>query len=331
VPRTALSQPLLRPRRNVHTRHFADMAALLVSGLRLLTITRGRNIGIHGPTPIGACMAKPGGESAAYVLGHSDRELDRLRRQAKLVDPITRQYLVEAGIGPGMRVLDIGCGAGDVSFLAGALVGPTGHVVGVDRAPAALEKARARAREKSLSNVTFLECDLATMRFDKLFDAVVGRYVMCFQPDPVALLRTIAGVARPGGIVMFHEPERDLMRSYPASPIYDRACRWLGEAYRRSGVDVSIGTKLYSMFQDAGLPAPTMRLQAIIGGANALDEIHLDADQAMIVADDIIRLGVATAQELQIETLFDRIVEEMTANRSVIVGRGEIGVWSRRP
>ena len=275
-------------------------------------------------------MAKPEGEAAKYVLGHSDRELERLRLQAKLVDPITRQFLIEAGIGPGMRVLDIGCGAGDVAFLAGALVGTTGQVVGVDRAAAALEKARARAKEKSLSNVTFRESDLAAMEFDESFDAVIGRYVMCFQPDPVALLGKIAGLLRPGGIVAFHEPDRDLMRSYPPAPTYDLACRWLSETYRRSGVDVSIGTKLYSMFQDAGLPAPTMRLHAIVGGASALDEIHLDADQATIVAADIVRLGVATADELQIETLFDRIVAEMAANRSVIVGRGEIGVWSRR-
>jgi ubiquinone/menaquinone biosynthesis C-methylase UbiE len=274
-------------------------------------------------------MARPEGNAAPYVLGHSDRELERLRLQAKLVDPITRQFLVEAGIGPSMRVLDIGCGAGDVTFLAASLVGPTGHVVGVDRVAAALEKARTRAKEKSLSNVTFRESDLAVMEFDVLFDAVIGRYVLCFQPDPVALLRKIAGLMRSGGVAMFHEPDRALMHSYPPAPTYDRACRWVSETYRRSGVDVEIGPKLYSIFQDAGLPAPTMRLHAIIGGACASDEIHLDADQAMIVAGDIVRLGVATADELQIGTLFDRIVEEMQMNGSVIVGRGEIGVWSR--
>jgi tRNA A58 N-methylase Trm61 len=76
------------------------------------------------------------GENANdYVLGHSARELERLRRQAQLVNPITRQYLIEAGIAPGMRVLDIGSGAGDVAFLAAELVGLSGQVVGVDRSP----------------------------------------------------------------------------------------------------------------------------------------------------------------------------------------------------
>ena len=72
-----------------------------------------------------------------------------------------------------------------------------------------------------------------------------------------------------------------------------------------------------------------MRLHAVIGGANALDEVHLDADQAVVLANDIVERGIATASELGVETLVDRIIEEMTANRSVIVGRGEIGAWSR--
>ena len=167
------------------------------------------------------------------------------------------------------------------------------------------------------------------MEFDQPFDAAVGRYVLCFQPDPIGLLRKIAGLVRRGGIILFNEPDRQQMRSFPPTPTYDQACRWLGETYRLSGVDVSIGIKLYSLFKAAGIEAPTMRLHAVIGGEKALDEVHLDADQAMVLADDIVRLGVATASELGIETLAERIVEEMAANQSVIVGRAEIGAWSQ--
>src|SRR5712691_4803629 len=85
----------------------------------------------------------------AYSLGHSDRELTRLRVQARLVNPITRRFLVEAGIAPGMRVLDVGSGVGDVAFLAAQLVGDTGEVVGTDRSAAALAVARGRAAEQS--------------------------------------------------------------------------------------------------------------------------------------------------------------------------------------
>ena len=76
------------------------------------------------------------------------------------------------------------------------------------------------------------------MAFDERFDAVIGRYVLCFQPDPVGLLKTIARLVRPGGIILFHEADRAQMRSYPPSPAYDRMCQWLSEVYRRSGMDV---------------------------------------------------------------------------------------------
>ena len=129
-------------------------------------------------------MIKPNRGAETYVLGHSDRELERLRRQAQLIDPITLQFLTEAGVGKGMRVLDVGSGAGDVAFLAANLVGRAGQVVGVDRSAAALGRARTRAEENLLVNVTFRESELSAIAFDQGFDAAVGRYVLCFQPDP---------------------------------------------------------------------------------------------------------------------------------------------------
>jgi ubiquinone/menaquinone biosynthesis C-methylase UbiE len=68
-----------------------------------------------------------------YALGHSSAEIQRLKDQAAMLRPITERLLRSAGIDAGMRVLDLGCGAGDVSMLAAELVGPAGIVVGIDR------------------------------------------------------------------------------------------------------------------------------------------------------------------------------------------------------
>jgi ubiquinone/menaquinone biosynthesis C-methylase UbiE len=266
-----------------------------------------------------------------YVLGHSARELERLRRQAQLINPITRQYLIEAGIAPGMRVLDVGSGAGDVAFLAAELVGPSGQVVGVDRSPDAVALARSRAKERSLANVTFCESELSAIAFEQHFDAAFGRYVLCFQPDPAALLRKISRWVRPGGIVLFHEPDRKQMRSYPPTPTYDKMSEWIDETFGRTGMDVRMGIKLYSTFLAAGLAGPTMRLHAAIGGAKALEEVHFEADVAVTLAPTMERTGVVTADELGADSLVERIAQEMSANQSVIVGRADIGAWTRLP
>jgi ubiquinone/menaquinone biosynthesis C-methylase UbiE len=165
------------------------------------------------------------GPTRDYVLGHSDRELDRLRTQARLIDPITRQFFGDAGIGPGMRVLDVGTGAGDVAFLAAELVGDTGEVVGVDRSSAALSAARTRADARSTRNVSFREGDPSEMGFERPFDAAVGRYVLQFQSDPGAMLRRLARHVRPGGLIVFHEVDWGGARSIPPSPTYDQCGR----------------------------------------------------------------------------------------------------------
>ena len=101
-------------------------------------------------------IAKP-----AYVLGHSDRELSRLRVQARLLEPATRQIFREAGIDAGMRVLDIGSGAGDVTFLTAELVGASGEVIGTDVAATAVAAATQSAEERGLARVSFREGDPA--------------------------------------------------------------------------------------------------------------------------------------------------------------------------
>jgi ubiquinone/menaquinone biosynthesis C-methylase UbiE len=90
-----------------------------------------------------------------YQLGHSDPEVERLLLQGRLYNSHTEHALRLAGLGEGMRVLDVGCGPGDVSFVAAKLVGPTGSVVGVDAAPEVVELARTRAAEAGLSTVSF--------------------------------------------------------------------------------------------------------------------------------------------------------------------------------
>ncbi len=102
------------------------------------------------------------GEAAnpEYVLGHSADELERLTRQGQYWSEPTLEVLQRSGVTSGMRVVDVGCGPGDVSLLAATMVGPSGSVWGIDRSPEAIAAARARAKAAGLSNVQFQSGDL---------------------------------------------------------------------------------------------------------------------------------------------------------------------------
>ncbi|MDX1631565.1 MAG: class I SAM-dependent methyltransferase, partial [Thermoanaerobaculia bacterium] len=102
------------------------------------------------------------GSRDEYMMGSSESETRRLVRQSGFYGAFTWRMLRMA-LEPGMRVLDIGTGAGDVALLAAELVGPEGTVVGIDQNPEGLETARGRAGEAGLTNAEFLQTDLESL------------------------------------------------------------------------------------------------------------------------------------------------------------------------
>src|SRR5947207_2046932 len=141
-----------------------------------------------------------------YALGRSAREYARLVLQAELLKPMTRRTFEDAGIAAGMRVLDLGSGAGDISMLLAEMVGPTGSVIGVEVDGDAVALARQRAAEAGFANISFEQSDLAHYIPAAPVDAVVGRLVLLYLHDPAAVLSGLVKYLRPGGIVAFLEP-----------------------------------------------------------------------------------------------------------------------------
>jgi SAM-dependent methyltransferase len=261
-----------------------------------------------------------------YALGHSEEELDRLKTQARLIDPVTRGFFAEAGVARGMRVLDVGCGAGDTTVLLGAMVGESGTVVGVDRAPAAITAAKAKAGKQP--NLQFIEGDPAEIRFDQPFDAVVGRYVLMFQKNPAAMLRRLVPHLRPGGLIAFHELDYQGIATFPPVPTFDRLWEWNAETTRRYGADPCMGVKLVAAFVMAGLPTPHVRATALSGkGADSADLLLLARNLTRSLLPEMERLGVATRAEVGIDTLLSRMQAEANATDSVVVGHLQVGAW----
>src|SRR5262249_26883291 len=103
-------------------------------------------------------------EHTAYVMGHTDRERQRLSLQAAVINPLTDSFLRRAGISAGMHVLELGCGVGEVSLIVARLVGPYGSFHGLDLDPAALEIARRRVQSAEHRHVCFELVDVKDFR-----------------------------------------------------------------------------------------------------------------------------------------------------------------------
>src|ERR1700744_5397119 len=139
----------------------------------------------------------------AYIMGHHQRARRRLALQAPILNPITDHLLHRAGISAGMRILDIGCGVGDVSLLAARIAGRGGRITSLDFDPAALETLKQRAAAEALTNIECVEGNMQDWPTAQKFDAVIGRHILIHSKDPAEVLRRCAAMLEPRGLAVF--------------------------------------------------------------------------------------------------------------------------------
>ena len=264
-----------------------------------------------------------------YLLGSSDAEHERLIRQARRLAPVTERFFREAGIGPGQRVLDLGAGVGDVAMLLSRLVGPAGEIVAIERDPRSINRAQTRAAEAGLHNVKFAQTDIAQFSSGASFDALAGRFILQFLPDPVGALRSLSEKVRPGGIIAFQEGSWAPFALLSAHlPLWSAGVSLLHEVAARSGVNVEMGPALYKVFQDAGLPAPNMRLEMELG--HDPDFTRWVSDVVSSVRPRIEKLGLPLEELGDLDTLQQRLQEEVASSNTVVPWIALVGAWCRR-
>ncbi|EAS49152.1 possible methyltransferase involved in ubiquinone/menaquinone biosynthesis [Aurantimonas manganoxydans SI85-9A1] len=240
----------------------------------------------------------------------------------------TRRLLLDAGIERGMRVLDVGCGTGDVSLIACELVGTTGHVLGIDRDARMVDAARDRTRGAGLVN---LHVEVRGM--DELpagsgpFDAIVGRRVLMYQPDVVRAVRGLAALLRPGGIVAFHEHAAGDPMASGDLPLHRTVQSWLRETVRREGGNVLMGLDLHEVLTRAGLLVKGVRAEAIV---QTPTQPYPLAAIACSILPRILERKVATADEIDIETLARRLDAERLGSPATYVGDTMFGAWAQK-
>lgn len=279
------------------------------------------------PTPT-APAAEP-----VYLMGRDTAEARRLIQQARIYQPATRWLLQRAGLRPGMTVLDVGSGSGDVALLARELVGPDGAVVGVDQNPEILDLARARTAAAGYDNVRFMAGDVRELALDQPVDAVVGRLVLMYIPDREATLAALLELLRPGGIVAFQEMDfvAGTVYSHPSLPGLEPVWPWMVAAARAARLETAMGLRLPSLFRAAGVVDTQQQLTAQLGYGPEDDMYEFVAASLRSMLPLIVATGVASAAEVDIETLADRLRTSALAADAVVKAPDLVGAWGHRP
>lgn len=260
-------------------------------------------------------------EDRKYTMGRSDEETQRLIEQSQLYDRVTRRFLHETGLSEGMKVLDIGSGAGDVALTAAEMVGASGHVIGVDVNPDILETARNRAESLGYSHVEFVAGNAEEIELDSDFDLVVGRLVLMYVPQPAELIKRLITHLKPGGTVAFQEVELTVYRSMtnPDTPLLNKMVEWGLGVFEQSGANISMGFDLFSVFSEAGLPIPKLDYKAPMGGSEDWPGYQYLASTFQSLMPLIENFGIATAEEIDVDTLADRLRQEVISTKRPLV------------
>jgi SAM-dependent methyltransferase len=285
-------------------------------------------------------MSQTDSRADTYVLGRGEAETRRLILQHLIYAPLTRRVFEAAGIGAGMRVLDVGSGAGDVSLLLAELVGPTGRVVGVDQNAAILDTARARVAAAGWRNVEFYAGDAAEVAPGEAFDAAVGRWVLMYQPDPAAFVRRLVMRLRVGGVVAFHENDFGYPpATFPPSELSQQVQRWSlppgaggsPAAPGPGGPEMRMGSKLFRVYLEAGLPAPQLRLEAPVGGGPDWPGYEYTAETLRSLLPVLQRFTGVDAAAVDIDTLAARMRQDAVDGQRVQMLPQMFGAWARKP
>jgi ubiquinone/menaquinone biosynthesis C-methylase UbiE len=265
-----------------------------------------------------------------FGSGISEDEIARLELMGKVEAPATRMIFAEAGLRPGMRVLDLGCGAGDSAFVAAGLVRRDGSVVGVDHSPDALARARLRAAQRGLAQVQFIEGDIHDPAPGGPYDAIVEKLALWPVQDPAEVLRRQATVLRPGGLVVTIEvADLSTSRWLPETALGTQWHSWSVEAFARAGLGIgTLGPRLWAVVEEAGLrPLGMIGIQPHIGPGDE-DGLAYLVQTLRVQAPLLVGTGVATAEEMGVEMLEQRVRDEWERTRVVIASVTLLSVWA---
>jgi SAM-dependent methyltransferase len=190
-----------------------------------------------------------------YSLRISDGEVVRYRRMADAARRDEAELWALAGIVPGARIVDLGCGPGATLLGMAEVVGPAGSVLGVDGDPQAVAAAQALIRASGLGNAEARLGDLADSAIEPAsMDVAVMRHVLAHNgPTEQALVDHAASLVRPGGCVYLFDIDATMLRRRPEVPLLVELWERYTAFHAARGNDLQVGLRLGDLLAAAGL------------------------------------------------------------------------------
>lgn len=192
-------------------------------------------------------------------MGRTSAEYQRLRAQAMVWEASTVRALQATGIREGMNCLDAGCGPGEVMRLLGTMVGPTGHVTGIDIDASLGEESLGILKATVGNQFSFQPFDLETQtNFPNApYDLVYARLTLIHLKDPVSTLKKLWDCVKPGGTLLIQDYDMSYTHIYPPIWVFDEFQRVLLRTFDAGGKDYRIGSRMPRLFVEAGIGPPS--------------------------------------------------------------------------
>lgn len=247
-------------------------------------------------------------------------------------DSMLTRHLSNFGVLPGAKIIEVGCGNGELTRQLSDLVGSEGVIIALDNNGKALEAAQNKINTFKHKNVQFVKSDITNFPVDlslaeeSSFDFLIGRRILMYLASPSAVIRELSKYLKKDGIAMFQESDPTVV---PASinpmPAHDKAVELIRAMLKAESVHMTMGFNLPKTLMNSGLEFKQVYAEAVIQGQG---EQYMLSDMIKLLTHRLVDTGLAT--QLEIINLIEKLIDESDDKSNVYISDMSFCSWAKK-